>query len=179
MHITCNQQTISQGQENAITSNEDWDSRHQIWSSRWPRKLPANSFDVVGCTTLYKFQVFFAMGYSPLVWSSWSLSHLSLFDKVKERTRRLMYRRVCMCSTKPTDNTHVIWHHFEQNRKKDIEATVPKRLRPQTTFQLKIPFARTEMFSRSFFLLDYNYCVMDTNIDRARSMKEPRRSITG
>ena len=128
----------------------------------------ATLLDANGCYTLYNSQVRSLMEYCPLVWSSCPASYLGLLDRVQDRALRLVSLK-----TNLSDRLRVfqpLQHRrdvaalcvlYKVHRQK-IPHLASLRLEPQTVAlhdtrtssnrgqELKIPFARTEQYLRSF-----------------------------
>ena len=124
--------------------------------------------DSKGCSTLYNSQVRSLMEYSPLVWSSCPPSYLTLLDRVQNRARRLVEFKA--------HHTDQPIHFQSLQHRRDVAALcvlykvhkecIPHlaslRLPPAVAMvhttrnahnriqELQIPFARTELYLRSF-----------------------------
>ena len=128
----------------------------------------ATLLDSNGCYTLYNSQVRSLMEYCPLVWSSCPASYLGLLDRVQDRALRLVSLK-----TNASDRQRVfqpLQHRRDvaalcvlyKVHRQNIPHLASLRLEPQTVAlhntrtssnrgqELKIPFARTEQYLRSF-----------------------------
>ena len=128
----------------------------------------ASFLDGNGCYTLYNSQVRSLMEYCPLVWSSCPASYLGLLDRVQNRAQGLVSLK-----TNESERQRVfqpLQHRREvaalcvmyKVHRQNIPHLASLRLEPQTAAlhdtrtsstrgqELKVPFARTDQYLRSF-----------------------------
>ena len=146
-----------------------------------------------GCSVLYNSQIRPLMEYSPLVWSSCPPSYLRLLDRVQERARRLVENR--MSNTDSPIFFQSLQHRrdvaglcvFYKIHRLQCPHLASLRLSTATGsgynirrgnvtgHQLHVPFARTELYIRSFqprYSRLWNKLVQDINLHQVFSMQQ-------
>lgn len=123
--------------------------------------------DDEGCTLIYNAQIRSIVEYASLVWSSCPPSHLQLLDKVQERMLRLV-------NSKRPENQPMLFQALQHRRDvsglcalykvqvRELPQLASLRLEKTVTrvntreyqrrheHEVQVPFARTELFIRSF-----------------------------
>ena len=154
--------------------------------------------DGTGCATLYKSQVRSVMEYSPLVWSSCPPSYLNLLDKIQERAQRLIQYKMegherptnlqPLQQRRDVSGMCVLYKAQRQHTPHLAPLRLPlpppshhgTRAAQTRSSQVEIPFARTELFLRSFhsrYSRMWNTMVHVTHIDRTNSMHMFKREV--
>jgi len=141
--------------------------------------------DSKGCAVLYNSQVRSLMEYSPLAWLSCPPTHLALLDTVQSRAQRLVERKTPV--NEPPTHFQSLQHRrdvaglcvFYKIHKQNSSPLTSLRLPPadaptygtrnasNRVQEVQVPFARTELYLRSFlprFSRIWNILAQQTNL---------------
>ena len=127
----------------------------------------AHLLDSKGCSMLYNSQIRSLMEYAPLVWSSCPRSYLRLLDKVQERAQRLVNNKrheeqqvnfQSLQHRRAVSGMCVLYKVQVKGYPQLADLRLPPALRPARSTrqanvlgsEVAVPFARTELFIRSF-----------------------------
>ena len=166
------------------------------WKLGCVRRI-AHLLDAKGVDTVYKAQVRSVMEYSPLAWSSCPPSHLKILDKVQRRAERLIMQK---CTRGEVISLQRLQHRRDvaglcvmyKVHKQHSPHLSPLRLQPPPTpvhstrgaedadQQVAVPFARTELYLRSFlprYARLWNGLVRHTSIHHSTSMQQFKTKV--
>ena len=149
--------------------------------------------DESGRATLYKSQIRSVMEYSPLVWSSCPPSYLGLLDKVQRRAQHLLHQHTPVLlqplqHRRDVSGLCVLYKVQRQYTPHLAPLQLPlaapashdTRATHNRDYQLQVPFARTELYLRSFlphYSRLWNKMVRQTDIHRKPSMDHFKRAV--
>ena len=171
-------------------------------AARTARKLAclrriARFLDYKGCMNVYNSQIRSVMEYSPLVWSSCPASYLRLLDKVQERVQRIV---ISKCINEEPPIFQSLQHrrnvsglcafykiHVQESAHLTALRLPPARAAAYNTrnadnvgFKVEVPFARTELYMRSFhpfFARMWNDLLPNININAFGSMQLFKKTV--